>query len=210
MRLLPFSTRDAATELSVDERLFREVEDGAGEESLRFWECPHAAVILGHRARQHEQVHEDACRMDGVPIVYRISGGGGVVIGPGCLSYSMVLSLEARPQLRDVAESYREILGAMMRALDIEGLACEGQSDLAIRGRKILGSAERLGRRALLHHGTWLYDFDLDLIARYVKEPARRPVYRGGRRHREFVANAPIDGEQFRIRLQRVFATTWA
>jgi len=70
-----------------------------------------------------------------------------------------------------------------------------------LNGRKVSGSAQRRGRRALLHHGTLLYDFDPALAVRYLKEPSRQPAYRARRSHGEFLGNLPLTGEEVRARL---------
>jgi lipoate-protein ligase A len=71
-----------------------------------------------------------------------------------------------------------------------ESVAVDGQSDLVIAGRKIGGSAQRRGRRAVLFHGSLLLNAEPDLMGKYLHEPGRRPAYRGERRHHEFVRNA--------------------
>jgi lipoate-protein ligase A len=75
--------------------------------------------------------------------------------------------------------------------------------DLVFRGRKVSGSAQRRGRRAILHHGTILYDFDASLATRYLKEPARQPPYRAGRRHSDFLGNLPLSRSAVFAALQR-------
>ena len=57
--------------------------------------------------------------------------------------------------------------------------------------RKICGNAQRWKRRAFLHHGTILYDFDLAKIERYLRLPARQPDYRAGRAHHHAAAACP-------------------
>jgi lipoate-protein ligase A len=192
---------DPVADVAYDAALFEALDVTGAGETLRFWETSRPAVIVGHSTVIERDVHEDACASDGVPVVRRTSGGGSVVVGPGCLNYLLVLSLDARPVLRDVARSYRIILEPIVRALDVPGLRIRGAGDLVLNGRKISGSAQRRGRRALLHHGTLLYDFDLHLIARYLKEPARQPAYRAGRSHLAFVANAPIATEVIKARI---------
>ena len=105
-------------------------------------------------------VIEEACRADGVRVLRRFSGGGAVVLGPGCLNYAVALSLVSRPELADVAASFQFILGRIVAALGVPGLSIAGETDLALDGRKVSGNAQRRGRRALMHHGTLLYDFD--------------------------------------------------
>jgi lipoate-protein ligase A len=178
--------------------LYRALESDAGEEAVRVWESPAYAVVLGRSGVVSRDVNADACAADGVAIVRRDSGGGAVVLGPGCLSYSLVLSLDRRPELRDVRASYRQILGWLVRALNVPGLEVRGETDLAIAGRKVSGNAQRRGARALLHHGTLLYRFDASVAERYLKEPARRPEYRGARRHADFLGGLPLTGEEIR------------
>ena len=125
------------------------------------------------------------------------SGGGAVVLGPGCIVYSLVLSLEERPRLCDVRASYRAILECVIRALAVPGLETRGSSDLAIGVRKVSGNAQRRGQRALLHHGTLLYRFNQAWMS-VLKHPGREPDYRRGRSHDEFVANLPLDGAELR------------
>ena len=175
-------------------------------ETLRFWESSCLAVVLGRSSVVSADLHHQACAADRVAIVRRTSGGGAVLVGPGCLNYSLVLSLEARPLLRDVAQSYQLIFSRIITALGLRGLAARGVSDLALDERKVSGSAQRRGRRALLHHGTLLYDFDAALIERYLTEPRRQPAYRGGRRHAAFVANLPLAAGVMKQRI----AASWS
>ena len=98
-------------DLALDTSLYDALESAAGEEALRVWESPARVVVLGRSGVVARDVEADACAADRVAIVRRDSGGGAVVLGPGCLNYSLVLSLGRRPQLRDVRASYRQILG---------------------------------------------------------------------------------------------------
>lgn len=208
MHLINHSSNNAPDELAFDASLFHEMETSDAAESLRFWESPRPAVIVGHLAHIDREVQQELCLIDKVAIVRRISGGGAVVVGPGCLNYTAVFSLTAHPDLRDVAYSYEQVLTRIVRALDITGLAIGGSSDLTLEGRKVSGSAQRRGRRALLHHGTLLYEFDAELMPRYLKEPARRPTYRAGRSHLEFVANVPMSADALTARLAGAFTTS--
>jgi lipoate-protein ligase A len=194
---------DQAT--AVDAALFRAMETARGNETLSFWESRQPAVIVSESATVGAAVHEEACLADGVPIVRRISGGGAVVVGPGCLNYAIVLSLETRPELRDVAYSYRLILDTIVHALSVPGLAIRDVGDVALDGRKVSGNAQRRGRRALLHHGTLLYDFDSRLMERYLRMPVRQPAYRANRSHLAFVANLPLSRDALRRRLADAF-----
>jgi len=169
--------------------------------TLRVWESPVPAVVLGRSGSIARDVNEAACAADGVEILRRTSGGGAVLLGPGCVNYSLLLSLEIHPELRDVRASYRLILGWLIQALRVPGLEIRGLSDLAIGGRKVSGNAQHRGSGTLLHHGTLLCGLDAQLIERYLKEPARQPDYRQGRSHREFLGALPLTADIIRQRL---------
>jgi lipoate-protein ligase A len=190
--------------LALDEALLVECEE-TSLESLRFWESPVHFVVLGVAGRIALEVREDECVRSGIPILRRASGGGTVLQGPGCLNFSLVLSLEARPELCDVSASYARILGRTAAALGIETLAHEGTSDIARAGKKISGNAQKRGRRALLHHGTVLHRFDIDLVERFLAEPEKQPGYRARRPHREFIENVPLSREEVTARIARAW-----
>ena len=191
----------ATEHLAREWAMFRAGEADTPGPRSAIWHSARPLVVLGRSGRAADHVHLEACRADGVEVVRRESGGGTVVLGPGCLNYAVVLSLVSCPGLIDVAESFRWILGRIVSALDVRGLSVAGGTDLAVDGGKVSGNAQRRGRRALLHHGTLLFDFDPALASRYLKEPARQPAYRASRRHAAFMANLALPPETLRARL---------
>jgi len=198
MRPLNIAANNAAANLALDELLLDQQ-----QEALRFWECSQPVVVVGRGGRVEEQVRAEACEADGVDVLRRSSGGGAVVLGPGCLNYSLVFSLERRPHWRNVRQSIREILSRMSDALDAE--IC-GPSDLAWQGKKVSGNAQRRTAGVFLHHGTLLYDFDPELASRYLLEPKRQPEYRGGRAHEQFLGNLPLSAQDIENRVSEVWA----
>ena len=137
MTYLDVTLPTLADNLALDEALLLEAEENA-RECLRTWEWPSAAVVLGAAGKLANEVFEDACRRDGVPIQRRSSGGGTVLLGQGCLCFSLVLSYDRAPELTEVTSSYRYILGLIARGLSarIPGVEAAGTSDLAVQGRK--------------------------------------------------------------------------
>ncbi len=200
IRLLDVSMRTPQENLALDEALLDAVED-SGVETLRFWESPEWFVALGRSGRIQDEVDVRACERAGVPVVRRASGGGSVLLGPGCLNFALALSLVRRPELRDVRRSVVIILGKIAGALGVEGVALRGASDLALDERKVSGNAQRRTRNALLHHGTFPYDLDSRLLGRFLKEPMRQPNYRGARTHAEFVGTITLGAEEIKKRI---------
>ncbi|MBM3992659.1 MAG: lipoate--protein ligase family protein [Planctomycetes bacterium] len=182
-----------AENLALDEALLLDAEAG-GPEVLRVWHWPTSAVVLGAGGRIADDVDEPACVADGVPIIRRSSGGGTVLLGAGCMLYSLVLRFDRHPALSDLTASYRFILGQIAQALAplVSPVAIEGTSDLTHAGRKFSGNSQQRKRTHLLHHGTILLDFDVNAIARYLKMPLRQPEYRRHRSHADFLTNVPI------------------
>jgi lipoate-protein ligase A len=204
MRYLDLTLSTPAENLALDEALLLEAEAGQGGEVLRVWEWPSPAVVLGAACRLAEDVNVDACRADGVPILRRSSGGGTVLLGAGCLCYSLVLAYERSPSLREIPSSYAFILDRIRAALLdlLPGIEQAGTSDLAAGGRKFSGNAQQRKLHHLLHHGTLLHGFDVDLVGRYLRMPVRQPDYREGRDHGEFLLDLSMDGLQLRQRLR--------
>ena len=182
---------DAAANLALDEALFLEAEAGRGSEVLRLWELPSYAVVVGAGGSVANDVNRDACSRDGVPILRRGSGGGTVLLGPGCLCYSLVLRTDRTPGLDLIQPATRYVLGKTLNAIAaiVPGVVTAGTSDLAAGGFKLSGNAQQRKQRYFLHHGTLLAGFDLERMARYLNAPERQPDYRGGRPHRDFVGN---------------------
>ncbi|MEK6260807.1 MAG: lipoate--protein ligase family protein [Planctomycetota bacterium] len=177
--------------LALDEVLLANVDEDASQAVLRFWEAPSSCVVLGRSNRAETEVNMEACRADGIPVIRRSSGGGAVVLGPGCLAFSLALPLTDAQRALGVAALTRELMNRMalaLRPITPEVIAC-GTSDLAATSRKFSGNAQRWLSKAFLHHGTILYQFDLPRIGRYLRQPSRQPDYRSGRGHDEFVMN---------------------
>jgi len=210
MDFLDLTLPSPAENLALDEALLLAAEAGDSGEALRLWEWPAPVVVLGSGCRLTEDVDEAACVADAVPILRRASGGGTVLLGRGCLLYTLILSYERSADLREIRPSYHHILGRIGQALaDGSGrIEQAGISDLALEGRKFSGTAQQRKRSFLLHHGTLLYDFDPELLPRYLRQPQRQPAYRAGRDHLAFVGNLPLPRGELKRRLRAVWNAT--
>lgn len=192
MRWLDLTFSTPHENLACDEVLLEMLEDGEGEEVLRFWEAPVPFVVLGSSNGVADEVHLEACRVDGIPIVRRHSGGGTVLQEPGCLSYALTLRIEPSRFTRTITETTRSIMQRHADAFSTllgTKVSIDGHSDLTMNGKKFSGNAQRRRLRALLFHGTFLLNADLSLIERYLRMPARQPAYRRRRSHTDFLCN---------------------
>lgn len=213
MKLLDLTLDSPAENLALDEALLEEAENGSLQtDLLRLWEAARPAVIIGRSSRYEQEVDIDFCEQHSIPILRRCSGGAAVVIGPGCLMYSVVLAYKRWPQLRMVDAAHQFVLGKVADAARqlAPDSQFQGTSDLTVGGRKFSGNSLRCKRDHLLYHGTLLCDFDLSLITSALRPPPRQPKYRQGRPHATFVTNLKVHVPQLRVpQLREALQDAW-
>lgn len=180
--------------IAFDKLLLTEAEQGQRGKTFRFWELQDYVVILGRGASVIDDIFVDRCRKDNIKIIQRISGGGTVLLGKGCLNYSLILPYDGNPELLNIKGSYKYILTHLASAFAKNGISLTYQliSDLALGNKKVSGNAQARKKNFFLHHGTLLYNFDIDRVGFYLKEPKKAPEYRNGRRHNDFLANLSL------------------
>jgi len=194
--------------LAREEALLEFCEENDHPGFLAFWEAHDHFALLGYGQHLLADVDEEECKLLGVPILRRASGGGTVVQGPGCLNYTLVLPIDSRPELESITTTNRYIMEKTRKALDplvFGDVRVEGHTDLAINGRKFSGNAQRRKRRCLLFHGSFLLNFDLELINRTLRMPQQQPDYRESRPHAEFITNLNIKSDD----VEKALTSAW-
>lgn len=192
-----------AENLALDEALLQQVDADPSLGILRTWEPASSFVVLGRSNQVEAEVDEPRCRSEGVPIFRRSSGGGAVVVGPGCLAYAVILPLNPALRTAGVSEvtlAVMEVIASGLR-IDAPGITVCGTSDLVLQDRKFSGNSQRWLKNAFLHHGTILYDFDVSRIGQLLRMPTRQPDYRSHRPHGDFVTNLLLPRDQLIARL---------
>lgn len=204
MKYLDLTLPTPQENLALDEALMDWCEEGLGTEVLRFWEAPQYFVVLGYSSKIESEVKLGSCRRAGVPVFRRASGGGTVLQGPGCLSYSLVLNIPERGPLAGIRSATCHIMNLHREALNplAPGIKVCGTSDLTVGERKFSGNAQRRKRRAFLFHGTFLLDFDLARVQELLEHPGRRPDYRADRSHADFLTNLRVPAARVKQQLK--------
>ena len=207
MRRIIDELTEPADHLAIDEALLLEADEGRSSEALRVWEFDQHVVVAGRATRVNDEIDRPYCQRRGIPILRRCSGGAAVLGGPGCLMYSLILCLEGRAGLMKIDVAHQYVMQRVLHAVgqQLPAVLLQGTCDLTWKSRKCSGNSLRIARRHLLYHGTVLYDFDLPLIAKCLKEPPRQPDYRQARDHESFITNVPIDPGKFATDLCAVF-----
>lgn len=200
---------DPLKNLLFDDVLLEFAEQDISGEALRFWESPSFFIVLGLTGKEIDDVQLAKAKSDNIPIYRRSSGGGTVFQGKGCLNYTVILDKRRHAILNDLRQSYQYICGTVIDVLKKQNIqaAFFPISDIALKEnkKKISGNAQKRKKNYILHHGTILYDFPLELISRYLLQPKDMPLYREERTHLNFIQNVDIDIEMFKAGVKKMY-----
>jgi len=201
------SSRTPAQQLATDEAVLNLADQNRLGPSFRVWQFRDPVVVLGRSSRIDDETDPLFCESHSIPILRRCSGGASVVGGPGCLMYSVVISLAQHPGLRKIDAAHDFVMERVSSAIARQrpDVIRRGICDLTVDGRKFSGNSLRVTRGHLLYHGTILHDADLDLVSGCLADAPRQPDYREGRDHRDFVTNLACDWQRLESDLCEVF-----
>ena len=151
------SSHDPFYNQAFEEYVFEHFREG---EIFLLWQND-PAVIVGSYQNICREVHVERLRQLGIPVIRRITGGGTVYHDLGNLNYTYISDGGA-------AIDYDQCLGPILAALNDIGVPARKNRtcDIAIGGGKISGSAQRMTKGRLLHHGTLLFSSDLGVLDR--------------------------------------------
>lgn len=118
------------------------------------------AIVFGSYQNPFKEINFDFAWENNVPIIRRISGGGTVYHDHGNINYSVIKN--ENPEKMD----YKVVMGPMVKALQSLGYPVDHRNscDIYLGDWKISGNAQKMSKGRLLHHGTLLYDSDLDQL----------------------------------------------
>ena len=210
MKVLDLSFPSPQANLACDEALLDRCEEGGSGEILRFWESQTHFVVLGYSNKMRQEVNLFYCHRHKIPVLRRISGGGTVLQGPGCLSYSLILNIKKR-NLESITQTNRFVMEKLKHAFGAvlkKPVAVKGHTDLVLGNKKFSGNAQRRKRKFILFHGTFLLDFDLKKIEYTLKLPEIRPEYRKDRPHEEFVTNLCVKTARVKEAIKKEWSTS--
>jgi lipoate---protein ligase len=142
--------------LAMEEYLMESLEEG--QKYFLLWRNA-PSVIIGRHQNTVEEVNAAFIKEKGINVVRRISGGGAVYHDLGNLNFSFIVKdSSAEPY------DFSKFTMPVVRVLRKLGVMAESNSrnDLAIGGRKFSGNSQYIRRDKLLHHGTLLFDSNLD------------------------------------------------
>lgn len=184
-RLLVTEPCEGATNMAIDEAVWRGRQAGTSSPTLRFFAWAPPTVSLGYGQPLGADVDEAACRALGVGLVRRPTGGSAIYHdGPEReLTYSVAASTEDLGVEADLLATYRWIAAALVRGLRALGAPAEivavpvsdgptpafcfartGRYEIEVGGHKMVGSAQRRQGTHFLQHGSVMLGVDLPRV----------------------------------------------
>jgi lipoyl(octanoyl) transferase len=202
-RLLDSGPADGFTNMAMDEAILEMHAAMGGLSTLRFYTWSPPALSLGYGQPIASDIDFTQCRALGIDVVRRPTGGR-AVLHDHEVTYSMVIRADDSRVTSGVLASYLTMSQALIRGLSYLGIGAEllplrrgaplpaadaspvcfatpSSYEVAVTGRKIIGSAQRRVHDVIMQHGSVPLSHDLDKMRAVFGSPPR-----GGRAaHRE-------------------------
>ncbi len=149
---------------------------------LYFWQNDNT-IVIGRNQNAYTECNLEYVRAHNITIARRKTGGGAVYHDKGNLNYSVILPME----VYDKQRSTKMIVNGLHRA----GIFAEvnGRNDILLNGKKISGNAYYSNEFMGLHHGTILFDVNLDVMKQSLNVSEAKLAKRGIKSVKSRVAN---------------------
>lgn len=147
--------------LAAEEYLLKNFQD----DIFMLWQSEKAVVVGKHQNAMaeinHRFVHEN-----NIAVCRRISGGGTVFHDSGNVNFTFIKNVKSPAEI-----SFKQFTAPVVEALAKLGIEAttSGRNDLLINGLKISGNAEHVYKNRVLHHGTLLFNSDLENLGQAIK-----------------------------------------
>ena len=122
----------------------------------------HNSIITGKHQNTSAEINTNFVNAHNISVVRRLSGGGAVYHDLGNINYTFITDADA-----ENAQDFSVLCEPIQKALISFGVPVEisGRNDMIVEGKKISGNARYIRKGRIMHHGTLLYDSDLDMLA---------------------------------------------
>ncbi|MHB8835264.1 MAG: lipoate--protein ligase family protein [Candidatus Methylomirabilia bacterium] len=197
-RLLDSGPAPGAWNLALDEAIFLSVRSGASPPTLRLYRWSAPALSIGYAQDRDRDVDREACRARGIPVIRRFTGGR-AVLHDAEVTYSVAAPAGLPGFGTGLDAAYRMVAAGLIAGLRLLGLsaampspgprdpsrphrhaacfAVAARHEIAVAGRKMIGSAQRREGGAFLQHGSILLESHAELLGRVLRgRAATRPV----------------------------------
>ncbi|MFT8323779.1 lipoate--protein ligase [Oenococcus sicerae] len=160
MQFIKYFGNDAYTNIAMDTWLLYHLK--AKEPVFSLWQNKNA-VIVGRNQNTFAEVNQDYIDQHDIQVVRRVSGGGAVYHDLGNICFTFFVPVPTSSEV-----DFRKFVQPMYDALREVGIDAEitGRNDLTVDGKKVSGNAQRYAGGYLMHHGTLLWNSNVDTMVR--------------------------------------------
>ena len=206
---LDLTTTDPAFNLAAEQFVFDELP--RDRMYFMLWQN-HNAIIIGKHQNTHAEINEAFVRERDIRVVRRLSGGGAVYHDLGNLNFTFIADAGDMDRL-----NMRLFCEPVVRALAAIGITAQinGRNDMTIAGKKFSGNSQYVKNGRVMHHGTILFDSDLEVVGQALQVDPEKIRAKGIQSVRSRVTNvsehlpSPIPLAQFRKHLlEQILAET--
>ncbi|MHB1395141.1 MAG: lipoate--protein ligase [Clostridia bacterium] len=155
------------------------------EEFFILWQNE-PSVIIGKNQNALEEVNFNFTNERNVKVARRISGGGAVYHDFGNLNFTFISKFE------DIGTiDFKKFVQPVVDALETIGVKAEltGRNDITVDGKKVSGNAQRICSKRLMHHGTLLFDVNVEDLVNALNVKMDKITSKGIKSVRSRVAN---------------------
>lgn len=183
-KILRYSSIEAVEAFEKEATLIQQVKDGDLSQALMLWQCKSATLVLpSGRKWPKTDALEQALNTLGWQLVARQTGGAPVPQQPGIINLSHIYRLDDG-EAYDIKQAYLELCDVLIHAfrqlgidLDVHatpGSYCDGDYNLNIKSRKLVGTAQRVllngnANKIVLAQACIIVDAACDLIVKPVQ-----------------------------------------
>jgi len=170
MKVIFSPTRTPSFNLAAEEFLLSE-----SRVEMVFLYVNDPCVIIGSNQSVENEVDMDFCTLNKIEIIRRLSGGGSVFHDRGNLNYCFI-----HDKNPDKSSLSTDFLILVIQSLHSMQIPCEigKRKDLWLNGFKISGTASHVSNVRELHHGTLLYNTDLEKLQNALTPQDSKPLKR--------------------------------
>lgn len=207
MLFIKSPSTDPEFNLALEQVVFDTI--GKTDDVFMLWQNARA-VIIGKHQNTVEEINLPYIREKDIKVVRRLSGGGAVYHDMGNLNFTIITSAG------DTAELDLHMFALpVLEALKEMGLGAElgGRNDMTIGGKKFSGNSQYVKGGRVMHHGTLMFDSDLDEVTAALNVSADKIESKGIKSVRSRVTNlkehlgADATLEEFeRLLVKNIFA----
>lgn len=183
MRYLINKSTDPYFNLALDEYAMKQID--VEDDFFFLWQNA-PSVIIGNNQNTAEEVNQAFIDENGVKVARRVSGGGAVYHDFGNLNFTFIINVDDPGEV-----NYKKYVQPIIDALKEMGIEAEasGRNDILVDGLKISGNAQRMANGKLMHHGTILYDVNIENMVKALNVAPDKIISKGVKSVRSRVTN---------------------